>query len=182
MCDYVCLLFSCCYVTLLLDQTHHIFKHVFRANTQQQEVFDRVAFPLVDDLVQGKNGQCLLSTLVHVSLPSTSSSSSSPSSSSSSSSTSASSPSSSSSSPGLLFAYGITNSGKTYTMTGEPDLPGILPRVMDVLFNSIAEVQAQKYVSESHIMTEKIHKCCTHLPSLKMYVLYNLHVQCTHIQ
>ena len=47
---------------------------------------------------------------------------------------------------GLLFAYGITNSGKTYTMTGEPDSPGILPRCLDVLFNSIAEVQAPKYV------------------------------------
>ena len=48
---------------------------------------------------------------------------------------------------GLLFAYGITNSGKTYTMTGEPDAPGILPRCLDVIFNSIAEVQAPKFVS-----------------------------------
>ncbi|CAI8044875.1 Kinesin-like protein KIF23, partial [Geodia barretti] len=47
---------------------------------------------------------------------------------------------------GLLFAYGITNSGKTYTMTGEPDAPGILPRCLDVIFNSIAEVQAPKFV------------------------------------
>lgn len=50
-------------------------------------------------------------------------------------------------SPGLLFAYGVTNSGKTFTMTGEQDQPGILPRVMDVLFNTIAEVQAPKNVS-----------------------------------
>ena len=48
---------------------------------------------------------------------------------------------------GLLFAYGITNSGKTYTMTGEPDAPGILPRCLDVIFNSIADVQAPKFVS-----------------------------------
>jgi kinesin family protein 23 len=47
---------------------------------------------------------------------------------------------------GLLFAYGVTNSGKTYTMTGEPGHPGILPRVMDVLFNTIADVQATKNV------------------------------------
>ena len=47
---------------------------------------------------------------------------------------------------GLLFAYGITNSGKTYTMSGESDQPGILPRIMDVVFNSIADVQAPKYV------------------------------------
>ena len=47
---------------------------------------------------------------------------------------------------GLLFAYGITNSGKTYTMSGEPDQPGILPRIMDVLFNTIADVQTPKCV------------------------------------
>lgn len=47
---------------------------------------------------------------------------------------------------GLLFAYGVTNSGKTYTMTGEPGHPGVLPRVMDVLFNSIADLQATKFV------------------------------------
>jgi len=47
---------------------------------------------------------------------------------------------------GLLFAYGITNSGKTYTMTGEPEEAGILPRSLDVIFNSIADVQALRYV------------------------------------
>ena len=48
---------------------------------------------------------------------------------------------------GLLFTYGITNSGKTYTMTGEPDNAGILPRCLDILFNSISDVQAPRYVS-----------------------------------
>ncbi|KAL4069405.1 kinesin-domain-containing protein [Scleroderma citrinum] len=40
---------------------------------------------------------------------------------------------------GLLFAYGVTNSGKTYTIQGdsEPGSAGILPRTLDVLFNSI---------------------------------------------
>lgn len=47
---------------------------------------------------------------------------------------------------GLMFAYGITNSGKTYTMTGEPDQPGVLPRSLDVIFNSIEDVQAPRYV------------------------------------
>ncbi|PAV56833.1 hypothetical protein WR25_09651 [Diploscapter pachys] len=39
----------------------------------------------------------------------------------------------------LLFTYGITGSGKTYTMTGKPteQETGILPRTLDVLFNSI---------------------------------------------
>ncbi|KAL8615240.1 hypothetical protein ACOMHN_050281 [Nucella lapillus] len=47
---------------------------------------------------------------------------------------------------GLLFSYGITSSGKTYTMTGVPEDQGILPRCLDVLFNSIGELQAKKYV------------------------------------
>ena len=42
---------------------------------------------------------------------------------------------------GLLFTYGITGSGKTYTMTGNPRESGILPRCMDVIFNSIGEYQ-----------------------------------------
>ncbi|KAI0344136.1 kinesin-domain-containing protein [Trametopsis cervina] len=40
---------------------------------------------------------------------------------------------------GLLFAYGVTNSGKTYTVQGgnEEGSAGILPRTLDVIFNSI---------------------------------------------
>lgn len=47
---------------------------------------------------------------------------------------------------GLLFTYGITSSGKTYTMTGTPQDQGILPRCLDVLFNSIGGFQSKKYV------------------------------------
>ncbi len=46
----------------------------------------------------------------------------------------------------LLFAYGVTSSGKTHTMTGTPQDQGILPRCLDVIFNSISELQARKYV------------------------------------
>ncbi|KAJ7630551.1 kinesin-like protein [Roridomyces roridus] len=40
---------------------------------------------------------------------------------------------------GLLFTYGVTNSGKTYTVQGgtQEGSAGILPRALDVLFNSI---------------------------------------------
>ncbi|EGO05186.1 hypothetical protein SERLA73DRAFT_157806 [Serpula lacrymans var. lacrymans S7.3] len=40
---------------------------------------------------------------------------------------------------GLLFTYGVTNSGKTYTVQGgnEPGSAGILPRALDAIFNSI---------------------------------------------
>ncbi|KAG6837857.1 hypothetical protein H0H93_013010 [Arthromyces matolae] len=40
---------------------------------------------------------------------------------------------------GLLFTYGVTNSGKTYTVQGGTQIgsAGILPRALDVIFNSI---------------------------------------------
>ena len=62
---------------------------------------------------------------------------------------------------GLLFAYGITNSGKTYTMTGEPDEAGILPRSLDVIFNSITDVQALKYVRARFNKIWQLHNGCT---------------------
>ncbi|EDQ90372.1 uncharacterized protein MONBRDRAFT_24755 [Monosiga brevicollis MX1] len=40
---------------------------------------------------------------------------------------------------GLLFATGVTSSGKTYTVLGSPESPGLLPRSLDVLFNSIGQ-------------------------------------------
>ncbi|CAB3977560.1 kinesin KIF23 [Paramuricea clavata] len=47
---------------------------------------------------------------------------------------------------GLIFAYGITGSGKTHTMTGEPSDGGLLPRGLDVLFNSIGGFQTKPCV------------------------------------
>ena len=47
----------------------------------------------------------------------------------------------------LLFAYGVTNSGKTYTVQGgggkgkKEGSAGILPRTLDVIFNSIEGLQ-----------------------------------------
>jgi kinesin family member 20 len=45
---------------------------------------------------------------------------------------------------GLLFAYGVTNSGKTYTIQGgtQEGSAGILPRTLDVIFNSIDGLQS----------------------------------------
>ncbi|OZJ05239.1 hypothetical protein BZG36_02293 [Bifiguratus adelaidae] len=40
---------------------------------------------------------------------------------------------------GLIFAYGVTNSGKTYTIQGNKENSGILPKTLDVLFNSITK-------------------------------------------
>ncbi|XP_018422913.1 PREDICTED: kinesin-like protein KIF23 isoform X2 [Nanorana parkeri] len=47
---------------------------------------------------------------------------------------------------GLLFTYGVTGSGKTYTMTGSPGQGGLLPRCLSMIFNSISKFQAQKYI------------------------------------
>ncbi len=50
---------------------------------------------------------------------------------------------------GLLFAYGVTNSGKTYTVQGgnSRGSAGILPRTLDVIFNSIEGLQGDGKVS-----------------------------------
>ncbi|KAM7297311.1 kinesin-like protein KIF20A isoform X1 [Ixodes scapularis] len=37
----------------------------------------------------------------------------------------------------LLFAYGPTGSGKTYTMQGTPEQPGLIPRTLDRLFRLV---------------------------------------------
>ena len=47
---------------------------------------------------------------------------------------------------GLLFTYGVTGSGKTYSMLGNQQTSGMLQRSLDTLFNSISFQQAKKYV------------------------------------
>ncbi|XP_045251596.2 kinesin-like protein KIF23 isoform X3 [Macaca fascicularis] len=51
---------------------------------------------------------------------------------------------------GLLFTYGVTGSGKTHTMTGSPREGGLLPRCLDMIFNSIGSFQAKRYVFKSN--------------------------------
>ncbi len=54
---------------------------------------------------------------------------------------------------GLLFTYGVTGSGKTFTMTGSPGEGGLLPRCLDILFNSIGPFQAKRFVRPSFIVS-----------------------------
>ncbi|RUS16811.1 kinesin motor domain-containing protein [Endogone sp. FLAS-F59071] len=42
----------------------------------------------------------------------------------------------------LLFAYGVTNSGKTYSIQGKSGGGGLLPRTLNVIFNSIEGKQS----------------------------------------
>ncbi|NXY67046.1 KI20B protein, partial [Glareola pratincola] len=52
----------------------------------------------------------------------------------------------------LIFTYGVTNAGKTYTFQGTEDDAGILPRTMDMLFKNI---QGKLYGA----MDIKPHRC-----------------------
>lgn len=45
----------------------------------------------------------------------------------------------------LIFAYGISGSGKSYTMTGNQEDGGIVGRCFDVIFNSIRDYQARRF-------------------------------------
>lgn len=44
------------------------------------------------------------------------------------------------------LTYGVTGSGKTFKMTGDPKNGGIMPQCLDVIFNSITSQQAKKCV------------------------------------
>ncbi|CAG8498166.1 12911_t:CDS:10, partial [Cetraspora pellucida] len=44
---------------------------------------------------------------------------------------------------GLVFAYGVTNSGKTYSIQGTRNEEGILPRTLDTIFNSIKNFESE---------------------------------------
>lgn len=39
---------------------------------------------------------------------------------------------------GLVFAYGVTNSGKTHTITGSTEAPGLLPRALTWVLKELA--------------------------------------------
>ena len=48
---------------------------------------------------------------------------------------------------GLLFTYGVTGSGKTHTMQGSLEDPGVMSRAVDVLFNSLEHrLAARRYM------------------------------------
>jgi len=43
-----------------------------------------------------------------------------------------------------LFAYGQTGSGKTFTMMGSPEIPGVIPRINEELFQQISGLQTDQ--------------------------------------
>uniref|UniRef100_UPI00398F382E uncharacterized protein n=1 Tax=Pristiophorus japonicus TaxID=55135 RepID=UPI00398F382E len=54
----------------------------------------------------------------------------------------------------LVFTYGVTNAGKTYTIQGTAKDGGILPRSLDMLFDHIKGRQYQKMDLKPHIGDE----------------------------
>ncbi len=62
---------------------------------------------------------------------------------------------------GLLFSYGVTGSGKTYSMIGNQNEPGILQRCLDTVFNSISFTQAKKYVSPKSLIKKDVFDNCS---------------------
>ncbi|EFA04570.1 kinesin-like protein KIF23 [Tribolium castaneum] len=93
---------------IIRKEIHCKFKHIFTAFATQNEVFEHVAYPLLEDLLKGKNA--------------------------------------------LLFTYGVTGSGKTHTLTGDHNNPGIMPKCIYTIFNSISAFQAPKCVIKSDKM------------------------------
>ncbi|CAF0834960.1 unnamed protein product [Brachionus calyciflorus] len=83
-----------------IKQLVYSFTQIFDDQTSQKQLFEQVALPLVQDLLNGKNG--------------------------------------------LLFTYGVTGSGKTYSMIGNQHESGMLQRSLDTLFQSIQDKQVRK--------------------------------------
>lgn len=46
---------------------------------------------------------------------------------------------------GLLFAYRVTGSGKTYTLQGTSQDGDVVRRTLDVIFNSLKDDQADRF-------------------------------------
>lgn len=47
---------------------------------------------------------------------------------------------------GTVFAYGQTSSGKTYTMIGSSEEPGIIPLAVEHMFDAIANASGREFL------------------------------------
>ena len=45
---------------------------------------------------------------------------------------------------GIIFVYGVTNSGKTYTVNGDTENPGILPSSLNLIYQSVKNFKRKK--------------------------------------
>ncbi|CAD8202788.1 unnamed protein product [Paramecium pentaurelia] len=79
--------------TLQIGEQKFTFDKILDSNTNQQEVYDEIGKPIIDQILQGFNA--------------------------------------------TLLMYGQTSSGKTYTMIGDQQQPGIIKRTINDLFDAI---------------------------------------------
>lgn len=47
---------------------------------------------------------------------------------------------------GTVFAYGQTSSGKTYTMMGTSEEPGVIPMAVEYMFDAIANTPGREFL------------------------------------
>ncbi|KAK7044906.1 kinesin-like protein [Favolaschia claudopus] len=57
-----------------------------------------------------------------------------------------------------IFAYGVTSSGKTHTMQGPPDDPGVIPRVVEALFAKTLSRETEGETTEIAVSYIEIYK------------------------
>ncbi len=71
---------------------------------------------------------------------------------------------------GLLFAYGVSNSGKSYTISGAnthtAEDRGVLPRAVDVVFNSIIGMESTANVSQAFFPECQLTLCSRYLAQM----------------
>ena len=64
---------------------------------------------------------------------------------------------------GSVFAYGQTSTGKTFTMNGTSDMPGIIPLAIDDVFTFIAEHPEREFLLRVSYMEIYNEVSCNHL-------------------
>ena len=68
---------------------------------------------------------------------------------------------------GLVFAYGITNAGKTHTIRGTSKAPGVLPRALNTIFSKLSAIpNATVRVSHLEIYNEQYYDLLVALPDM----------------
>lgn len=61
-----------------------------------------------------------------------------------------------------IFAYGTTGSGKTFTMAGEGDQPGITPRMVQDIFSAIETYGRDRADTDPAAVTRRIEVVCSY--------------------
>lgn len=72
---------------------------------------------------------------------------------------------------GTVFAYGQTSSGKTHTMRGTEQEPGIIPLAVTEIFSQIEQLQDREFLLRVSYMEASIFQTLCHY---KQCLLFNL--------